>query len=103
MTRFDVDAMSKEELTALHKAVTKTLKSYDDRKKAEVQREVAELVESHGFKLSDLFAVKGQKAKGAPKYANPEDPTQTWTGKGRKPNWLVDRLEQGKKLEDFAI
>lgn len=28
---------------------------------------------------------------------------QTWTGRGRKPNWLVEKLATGAKLEDFAV
>ena len=35
--------------------------------------------------------------------ANPDDPAQTWTGRGRKPNWLVARLKKGAKVENFAI
>jgi DNA-binding protein H-NS len=44
-----------------------------------------------------------KKIKSYPKYANPEDRSQTWTGRGRKPNWLVARLKKGANLEDFAI
>jgi DNA-binding protein H-NS len=32
---------------------------------------------------------------------NPEDPTQTWTGQGRKPNWMVAKIEKGATLEQF--
>ncbi|WP_342778599.1 H-NS family nucleoid-associated regulatory protein [Paracoccus laeviglucosivorans] len=44
--------------------------------------------------------------KGAPvaaKYAHPENPDQTWTGRGRKPRWVQDALDEDKKLEDLAI
>lgn len=34
-------------------------------------------------------------AKLPPKYVNPEDSTKTWSGKGRKPNWILD-LEKNK-------
>jgi DNA-binding protein H-NS len=42
-------------------------------------------------------------SKSAPKYANPADPSQTWTGRGRKPNWLIEALNEGKSLEDMAL
>ena len=48
----------------------------------------------------------GGRGKGkmtAPKYANPEDPSQTWAGRGRKPNWLVAKLKKGANMADFAI
>jgi DNA-binding protein H-NS len=39
----------------------------------------------------------------APKYRNPENPTETWAGRGLKPRWLTAAIKGGKKLEDFAI
>jgi DNA-binding protein H-NS len=42
----------------------------------------------------------GRRASVAPKYRNPENPTETWAGRGLRPRWAV---KGGKKLEDFAI
>ena len=39
----------------------------------------------------------------APKYRNPENPSETWAGRGLKPRWLTAAIKGGKKLEDFAI
>jgi DNA-binding protein H-NS len=39
----------------------------------------------------------------APKYRNPENPSETWAGRGLKPRWLAAALKSGKKIEDFAI
>jgi DNA-binding protein H-NS len=39
----------------------------------------------------------------APKYRNPENPSETWAGRGLKPRWLTAAMKSGKKLEDFAI
>jgi DNA-binding protein H-NS len=39
----------------------------------------------------------------APKYRNPENPSETWAGRGLKPHWLAAAMKSGKKLEDFAI
>jgi DNA-binding protein H-NS len=48
---------------------------------------------------------KGVGARGrvAPKYRNPENPAETWAGRGLKPRWLAAALKAGKKLEDFSI
>jgi DNA-binding protein H-NS len=60
----------------------------------------------------ERFATSGLRAKGgrggargavAPKYRNPENPTETWAGRGLKPRWLAAALKSGKKLEDFSI
>lgn len=35
-------------------------------------------------------------------YVNPEDSTQIWTGRGRKPNWVHEYLRSGGKIEDLV-
>jgi DNA-binding protein H-NS len=58
-------------------------------------------------RLSRLSTSKGVKAgtRGpvAPKYRNPENPSETWAGRGLKPRWLAAALKAGKKLEHFSI
>jgi DNA-binding protein H-NS len=39
----------------------------------------------------------------APKYRNPESPSETWAGRGLKPRWLAAAMKGGKKLDDFLI
>ena len=46
---------------------------------------------------------RGARGKVAPKYRNPENPTETWAGRGLKPRWLAAALKSGKKLDDFVI
>lgn len=62
-----------------------------------------------GVSLSDLF---GEQAKSTPvkaraavaaKYRNPNNPTQTWSGRGRQPVWLAALLAEGKALAELAI
>jgi DNA-binding protein H-NS len=45
----------------------------------------------------------GPRGSVAPKFRNPENPSETWAGRGLRPRWLVAALKSGKKLEDFAI
>jgi DNA-binding protein H-NS len=45
----------------------------------------------------------GARGAVAPKYRNPENPSETWAGRGLRPRWLAAALKSGKKLEDFAI
>ncbi|WP_170419809.1 H-NS histone family protein [Ruegeria atlantica] len=61
-----------------------------------------------GVGFEDVIALhsgKGKKAvtKSAAKYVNPDDPTQTWTGRGRKPAWVKTALEAGKSIDDLTI
>jgi len=66
---------------------------------------MTDLAATHGLTISDLFdGARGRKKPvGIAKYANPGDRSDTWTGRGRKPNWLISRLKKGAKLSDFEI
>ena len=48
---------------------------------------------------------KGVGGRGVvpPKYRNPDNPAETWAGRGLKPRWITAALKSGKKLEQFAI
>ena len=59
----------------------------------------------HGGKLADTQR-SSQRRKYPPvlpKYRNPNDRSQTWTGRGKKPRWVVEQLKAGKKITDFLI
>jgi DNA-binding protein H-NS len=49
------------------------------------------------------FGRGGARGAVAPKYRNPDNPSETWAGRGLKPRWLAAALKEGKKIEDFAI
>jgi DNA-binding protein H-NS len=38
-----------------------------------------------------------------PKYRNPNEPYETWSGRGKLPRWLAAARKTGRKVEDFAI
>ncbi len=61
--------------------------------------------EELGLSLADLVPRISAKAKVkvAPKYRHPEDPAKTWAGRGRKPNWVLHLMDEGRSLEDLLI
>lgn len=54
--------------------------------RAELEAKAAAL----GVSLSDVLNSKNTRAPAVPKYRNPNDPTQTWTGRGKAPAWIND-------------
>jgi DNA-binding protein H-NS len=38
-----------------------------------------------------------------PKYRNPEQPSETWAGRGKTPRWLAAQLKSGRRIDDFRI
>ncbi len=85
-------------------AQLKVEKQNDER--AELRRRVTEMVKSAGFDVHELFGKGSGKARGkvAVKYRDPQNPENTWTGRGRMPRWLAAATKGGKaKKEDFLI
>ena len=46
---------------------------------------------------------EGEHRMVAPKYRNPDDPSQTWSGRGVTPKWLTEKMAAGGSREDFLI
>ena len=106
MAAINVDKMSLKELVALEGKIKGAIAEARTKERSELKGKVAALALSHGFSITELFGGRGAgkvKAAGVAKYANPDDASDTWTGRGRKPNWLVARLKKGAKLADFEI
>ena len=80
-------------------------------KKQEVAAKLRKLAHDNGLDISDLMATdkakktKAKKSRGkvAPKYKNPANSAETWTGRGRQPLWVADALTRGKSLDDLLI
>lgn len=106
MAAVNVDRMSLKEINDLEAKIAKAKSAAREKAKSDLKDRIDRLVEGSGFTIAELygFAARGRgRSKSAAKYANPENKTETWTGRGRKPNWLVARLKKGAKIDDFAI
>jgi DNA-binding protein H-NS len=79
-----------------------TSKVADERRSLETELVKLSRVDMGSGRSKAAFG-RGVRGKVAPKYRNPEDPGETWAGRGLKPRWLAAALKSGKKLEDFSI
>jgi DNA-binding protein H-NS len=93
--------MSVKDLRALRDRVDQALAEREREERAELKAKMATLASKAGFSVGELFGGKG-KARGpvAIKYRNPQDASQTWTGRGRRPLWIA---KAGGDVERFRI
>jgi DNA-binding protein H-NS len=102
----NVEKMSLKDLVELDLRVQKAIVNAKERERAELKHKLAALVEDAGFSMNEFFGGRGAakgKSSGVAKYKNPDNHSETWTGRGRKPNWLVAKLGKGAKMSDFEI
>ncbi|MFP4638893.1 MAG: H-NS family nucleoid-associated regulatory protein [Guyparkeria sp.] len=107
MSQIDVKNLSADELKKLVNDAEQALRDRNKERVMELRREAEALAAELNTSVAELFGLdKPAKQAGKklpPKYINPANPSQTWSGRGKRPNWLVDELNKGKKLEDFQI
>lgn len=109
MASVNVEKLSLKDLNDLEAKVAKAKANARSRAKGEIKAKIDALLASSGFTIADLYPAarvgRGRAAGGnkAAKYINPDNRSETWTGRGRKPNWLVAKLSKGAKIQDFAV
>lgn len=103
MATINYDKMTVKELTDHNARLQKALNAAKDRERAELKHKISSLAENAGFSVNELFGARGRGKSVTVKYMNPDNRTETWTGRGRKPNWLVAKLSKGAKMGDFAV
>ena len=102
----ELGSMTVEQLRKLQVSAAEELKKREKAEKRNALKAIRELAEARGFSLDELFEEKPartQRSKGVARYRNPADPSQTWTGRGRKPVWVLDWLAAGKSIDKLAI
>lgn len=106
----DVKNMSRKELIKLQRDIEKALERLKKKDMKAAKAAAEKAAAAHGFSLSELAgsskapkAAKAVKKAGKPKYRNPADATQTWTGKGRQPDWFKAATAAGKDPKSLEI
>lgn len=100
--------MDLKELKKLRSEVEKAIDTFEQRKLDEARSFLEEEARKLGVTLEDVAgAPRTKKARkktlSTARFRNPDDSSQTWTGKGRKPKWFTDALDNGSSVEDMEI
>jgi DNA-binding protein H-NS len=128
MNRNAFKSMSTDELWTLHEEIANRLaaaltaeKNVLENRLKRLRRGIEIQPAANGAKPRDLKPrdLKSRDAKSAratkpstarrpypavvPKYRNPDRPSETWAGRGKKPRWLAAQLKSGKRIDDFRI
>lgn len=106
----NLENLSPKELAELiAKAEQQQKKLHRDRI-ADVRKKLVAMAKAEGYTIEELFGggrAPAARTRGggkvAPKYRNPADAAQTWTGRGKRPRWFNEALAQGRKESDLLI
>lgn len=111
MANIDLSGYNLAELKGLQFDIEKEIKNRQQQDVKKAREQILEIAQNMGISVEELLAKGSSKsgkkagtgAKVNPQYHNPADNTQTWTGRGRQPKWVVEALGKGKSLDDLRI
>ena len=110
--RLNLDAMSSDEMWQLHEEISQVLSIRLTSEKRELEKRLAQLRRENEMRQpepSDAPLIKSEARprrkypRVFPKYRNPSEPSETWSGRGKQPRWLVAALKTGHTIEEFVI
>ena len=120
----DISTLSLNELRKLQVKVENEIRRRSDSTRKELLKRIEKMAAEQGLSMSELIGTGNEapaqaqpqpqrrtrrvqietpvvKEKLPPEYFHPEDPSIGWSGKGRRPQWVLNWLEAGKSLEDL--
>jgi DNA-binding protein H-NS len=95
MERMELGKMSIDDLWSLHVEVARLLQE-------KIQSEKIALEERLRILKAPIVARRPYPPV-SPKYRNPDKPSETWSGRGKQPRWLVAQIRSGKRIDEFRI
>jgi DNA-binding protein H-NS len=102
MTEDDFERMSIDDLWTLHEQLCSVLETKIKGEKLRLEDRLDQLVRRSVAAQTNIRQ-RGLSPKGEPKYQNPEDPSITWSGRGRHPRWVNELLSAGRPIDEFRI
>jgi DNA-binding protein H-NS len=97
ITKATLSKLTVDQLWILHEEIRAELLSKMHAEKVQLESRLAEINRQGQGKPRRPYP------KVLPKYRNPDDPCETWSGRGRRPHWVREQLKKGKKIEDLSV
>jgi DNA-binding protein H-NS len=97
MKKINLDKLTLPELQALNDNIATQIKVKREEEKQTIRDKAAKMARDAGFDLSEIVSPSGQvrkkRAYKSPNkiIKNPQNPSQTWTGRGRRPHWVIEQ------------
>jgi DNA-binding protein H-NS len=109
MANIDLAPYKLNDLKRLQLEIENEIQNRQQIELRKAREQILAIARDLGVAVEELVAATPGKqrsnvgAKVKPQYENPADKSKTWSGRGRKPRWLVDALNNGKTLGDLKI
>lgn len=107
--KIELESMSLDDLWSLHEEISGILSARIKAEKQELEKRLAVLgggmasvADPSGSSVSSTGKLRRKYPRVLPKYRNPQT-SETWSGRGKRPRWLVAAMKSGRRIEDFRL
>ena len=108
--KLNLDAMSVDEMWRLHERIIEVLSERLTSEKRALETRLERLRRDQGGPrlkpeegATETRPERRKFPAVSPKYRNPTHPSETWSGRGKRPRWLTAALTAGRTIEEFMI
>lgn len=107
--QLDINSLSINELESLTQKASILIEEKREQNLDEAYSRIVQIAQEAGLTLEELVergtkkTVQAAKKPVKPRYQNPDNTNETWTGRGKQPRWLAEKIKAGAKPEDFLI
>jgi DNA-binding protein H-NS len=101
-----LEELTLEQLSKLADAVQNQLNAKRHELREHLRQELIEKARQLGIDPRELLPAhksRVSRSEVKPKFRDPRDPTQTWSGRGRMPKWLQERIAAGENKDAYLI
>lgn len=102
----DLAGLSPQQLDELIAKAGEAKRNLHKQRISDVRKKILQLAKDEGYTIEELFGTGkrgGVKSASGAKYANPADPSQTWTGRGKRPGWFKSALASGTAADSMLV
>ncbi len=109
----DISDFTVAQLRALTSKAEALIESKKEQELDAAYKQVLQIASENGVSVEELMTRGGKANKSksksatrkpvAPRYRNPDNQQETWTGRGKQPRWLAAKIAAGASLDSFLI
>ncbi|NLD08930.1 MAG: H-NS histone family protein [Xanthomonadaceae bacterium] len=103
--QIDFESMSVEEIESVIASASREIEKRRLADAKKIKKQIKRLLDDSGLSFDDVFEERNPRKgrKVPPKYQNPDNPEEKWSGRGKMPVWMREKVEAGADREDFLI
>lgn len=105
----DISKLTVTELKSLTSEAHALIEAKKEQELEAAYQQVLQIASDNGVTVEELLSRGGKSPKSgtrkpvAPRYRNPDNQAETWTGRGKQPRWLAAKISTGASLDSFLI